>query len=325
MQQLFPFQDGETVQLPAEGSWPDSVHVLDADSGWAVNAALAAERPLLVRGEPGCGKSQLARVAAKKLGRAFIAEVVNARGESRDLQWRFDAVARLGEAQTLGRLDKIEAVREQLNPRKYLAPGALWWAFDWRGAEAQAHICAVGAVRPLTPKDWQPERGCVVLIDEIDKAETELPNGLLETLGNGAFTVPYLDAPVGRVKDVPPPLVVITTNEERELPAAFLRRCLALHLDLPDEKDELLAWLEVRGKAHFNRKVAKAVREEAAALLWDDRQTARDAGHPEPGLAEYLDLLRALARLGKGAREQNKALEQIRQFALVKHREQGMR
>ena len=79
--------------LPARGSWPASRHVFDEESADAIRMALAAERPLLVRGEPGTGKSQLARAAAEELRRLFVAEVVHSRTEPQDLQWRFDAIA----------------------------------------------------------------------------------------------------------------------------------------------------------------------------------------------------------------------------------------
>lgn len=90
------------VTLPKSGSWPESVHEFDEESHcYALMAAEAARRPLLVRGEPGIGKSQLARAAAVATGRLFQSVVVNARTECEDLQWKFDAVARLGEAQIL--------------------------------------------------------------------------------------------------------------------------------------------------------------------------------------------------------------------------------
>ena len=91
-------QAGSQVRLQAPPGLPELVHVFDEDSIQAVNAALAARRPLLVRGEPGIGKSQLARAAAKALGRVYVPFVVDARIESRDLLWHFDAVARLAEA-----------------------------------------------------------------------------------------------------------------------------------------------------------------------------------------------------------------------------------
>jgi len=312
----------ETLTLPEMGSWPEAKHVVDGDTVWALNAALAAERPLLVRGEPGCGKSQLARLAAHVLGRVLITEVIHARGEAADLQYRFDAVARLGEAQAIGTLKDVKDPRAALHPNRFLAPGPLWWAFDWVSATDQAKICDAGMTPPTPPKRWTPEHGSVLLIDEIDKAETDLPNGLLETLGNGAFHVPYRDKPVGRAKDCPPPLVVITTNEERELPAAFLRRCLVLHLGLERERDALIDWLVARGEAHHGDAVTESVQREAAELLWTDREQALRDGLPAPGQAEYLDLLRALARLGRSAKKQREALERIARFALAKNPEQ---
>ena len=318
------FEPNEVIHLPEIQSWPASVHILGEREGWALEAAYAARRPLLVRGEPGCGKSQLARVAATKMKRAFISEVVHAGAECRDLQFTFDAVARLGEAQTLGNIKEIEAIRDQLDPKKYLAPGPLWWALNWGNAAEQAELCTAGSRVPWTPDGWQPEHGCVVLIDEIDKAETDLPNGLLETLGNGAFTVPYLNASIGTPEGHAPPLVIITTNEERELPAAFLRRCLVLHIGLPNEDAALQAWLAVRGEAHFSEQVDAAVRKEAALLLCRDREEAVAEGHPPPGLAEYLDLLRALADLGEDTAGQLEVLRHIRHFTYVKHKEQPL-
>ena len=88
-------QPGDTVVLAASPTVPEPVHVWDHREIAAVNAALAAKRPLLVRGEPGIGKSQLARAAAKSLGRTFVPCVVDSRTESRDLLWHYDAVARL--------------------------------------------------------------------------------------------------------------------------------------------------------------------------------------------------------------------------------------
>ncbi len=316
---MLNIQPGHIEELPASGSWPAAVHMFEEKSIWAVKAALAAERPLLVRGEPGSGKSQLARAAARVLHRAFISEVVHARSECRDLQYHFDAVARLGEAQTLGISGQDREITRRLDPLRFLSPGALWWTFDWESAEKQFKICNTGMGRPLKPKDWEPHQGCVLLIDEIDKADADLPNGLLETLGNGAFTVPYLDEPVGLKENVPPPLVVITTNEERELPGAFLRRCMVLHLDLPDEEEELVKWLSARGEIHFGDTCSEKVRSKAAKLLWRDRQEAFKHGLQAPGQAEYLDMLRAVGRLYQTEQEQLDALEAISEFALVKH------
>jgi MoxR-like ATPase len=308
------------IPLPARGSWPASVHVFDARSAWAVRAALAAQRPLLVRGEPGAGKSQLARAAAEVLGRLFISEVVQSRSESQDLQWRFDAVARLGEAQALGAAPlSADEVRARLDPLNYLSPGPLWWVLDWRSA-ADQHARGGGCFcPPQPPPEWQPEHGCVLLIDEIDKADADLPNGLLETLGNGAFSAPWLSAPVAATPGTATPLVVITTNEERELPAAFVRRCLVLNLGLPAQEEDFLAFLEARGRVHFQERCHDEVYRQAARQLWQDRRTAETQGVTPPGQAEYLDLLRVIATLEPDLQRQVGFIATVGEFALNKH------
>ncbi|MFO1424230.1 MAG: MoxR family ATPase [Candidatus Competibacteraceae bacterium] len=284
------------IPLDRCGTWPKSVHLFDQQSADAVLAALAAERPLLVRGEPGAGKSQLARAAAQHLGRLFVSTVVHSRSEAQDLQWEYDAVARLGEAQVLASVPSELTPQERLDPRRFLIPGPLWWAFDWQSAQEQVtrySLCKANP--PDAPKGWQPNDGSVLLIDEIDKAEADLPNSLLETLGNGAFPVPWLDAPVGLRAGIPPPLVVITTNQERELPAAFLRRCMVLRLELPKEQ-ALVAWLVRRGEKHFGTDCAESVRVMVAEQLVKDRDKASQRGPHKPGQAEYLDILRALVQ-----------------------------
>lgn len=313
---LLDIAEKTVVPLSQLPGWPETVHQFDEDSVWAVRAAQAARRPLLVRGEPGTGKSQLARAAAAALGCAFIAEVVHSRTEAQDLQYHFDAVRRLGEAQACGGRSGND-ISELLAPGKYLSPGVLWWAFDWDTASRQAEQCATGGGRPEPPPEWGPAKGCVLLIDEIDKADADLPNGLLETLGNGSFTVPYTRQVIGLGADVPPPLVFITTNEERELPAAFVRRCLVLHLALPEKEADLIPWLMDRGRIHFPGAGAK-IREETARLLCQDRLPLRQQQLPAPGQAEYLDLLRALTRFSGEEREQRAALEKIGRFALKK-------
>lgn len=307
------------IPLDPCGTWPKSVHLFDQASADAVLAALAAERPLLVRGEPGMGKSQLARAAAQKLDRLFVSTVVHSRSEAQDLQWEYDAVARLGEAQVLASVPSELSPSERLDPRCFLIPGPLWWTFNWQSAQDQVTQYSLCKANPPTkPDGWQPEQGSVLLIDEIDKAEADLPNSLLETLGNGAFPVPWLDAPVGLRPGCKPPLVVITTNEERELPAAFLRRCLVLHLELP-EGDALIAWLVKLGKEHFGEDCTEDVRLLVAEQLVKDRAKARDLGRPAPGQAEYLDILRALKNArGPDETAQKALFQRIARFALDK-------
>lgn len=302
------------LPLPEIGSWPATHHVFDAQSVDAVEMAWAAERPLLLRGEPGTGKSQLARAVAQVGGRAFISEVVNARTEPQDLMWRFDAVSRLGEAQALGRTGEA---RDALDPRHFLSPGPLWWALDWTSADAQQAVARHPAAAPHAPPGWQPAHGCVLLIDEIDKADTDLPNSLLECLGNRRFAVPWVQQVVGTGVDTPPPLVILTTNEERELPAAFLRRCLVLEYVLPEP---LAPWLVERGRVHFGGSCDKAVLDKAAQLLVRDRAEARRAGVTPPGQAEYLDLLRAVVTLRADTDARLALLDTLARYAYRKQR-----
>lgn len=309
----------EPFTLLKLGSWPATRHVFDKASAYALAAAEAANRPLLIRGEPGTGKSQLARAAAVARGRLFLSVVVNARTECQDLQWQFDAVGRLGEAQTLAHVPEAD-IRQRLDPRNFLTPGPLWWVFDWNSAQSQWNACATPLEPvPSRPHGWQPAHGSVLLIDEIDKADTDLPNGLLETLGNGDFTVPYLRESVRQITDSPPPLVIFTTNEERELPAAFLRRCLVLLLQLPTDDQELTDFLCQRGRVHFQEQCSDEVYQRAAGLLLKDRKAARSQGFPVPGQAEYLDLLRAVIKMEKqGEKTQMDLLEEISPFVLQK-------
>lgn len=322
--------EGVSIELPTKGANLDAVHIFDIPSIHAVNTALASHRPLLVRGEPGVGKSQLARAAAKVLKRVFLPYAVDIQTESQDLLWRFDAVSRLAEAQVAGAFSLCagehpqhllqkhrETMRGDMAVTRFLHPGPLWWAFDWENAKVQAER-ARGTI-PSYDADADPANGCVLLIDEIDKAETDVPNGLLEALGAGQFT------PFGQTDTVcagkPLPLVVITTNEERTLPDAFLRRCMVLNMELPRDGNALKQLLVNRGARHFPQ-VAPDVLNEAACQLWKDRETAdQQSIHPLPGQAEYMDLLRALHNLRpENCDEQLKLLNQISEFALRKHK-----
>lgn len=118
-----------------------------------------------------------------------------------------------------------------------------------------------------------------------------------------------------------PPLVIITTNEERELPAAFVRRCLVLHLDLPKEDDAFIKLMVERAQLHFGDACEKALYKSAAELLLRERKRADDKGLPNrPGQAEYLDMLRALVVLGNNDRQKHTdMLNTISQFTLRKY------
>ncbi len=316
---------GHQVDLPGRGSRPHQVHVFDSDMIDAIDAALAAQRPLLVRGEPGIGKSQLARAAAKHLGRMFVCHVVDARTESNDLLWSYDAVARLADAQLAGVPGaQGKRLRKRLSVRHYLHPGPLWWAFDWNDATRQA--ASVGQSEPSQDHDPEarlhpkPSHGCVVLVDEIDKAESDVPNGLLEALGSGEFSPPGRAYAVVAEAKTPPPLVVITTNNERALPDAFLRRCLVLRLEFPDSDiNSVRRFLTERGARHFPG-AAPDVLVTAAEQLAEDRRHAREHRQlPLPGQAEYLDLVRAVTTLATDPGVQSERVTALARYTYRKH------
>lgn len=307
---------GTAAELPARDGLPATYHCHDERSLYAINAALASGRPLLVRGDPGTGKSQLPRAAAELLNRDFVWRVLDAQTQIADLFYSFDAVERLAQAQVAGALGR-EAGRspaELLDERNFVRPGPLWWGFDPASALGQqqrsARRAAAHAVPPAT------SRGAVVLLDEVDKADPSVPNGLLEALGQGTFQVPGGQVSLHGAGVLP--LIVITTNEERELPSAFLRRCLVLHLQLPRPGAGLDAWLIARGQAHFPA-LSPALCARAAALVIRDRVRAQELGLSPPGQAEYLDLLRAVRDLGKTEEERHGLLDAIADFALKKH------
>jgi MoxR-like ATPase len=283
------------LTLPAAHNFTTAGHFLGRHEIRALTAAFAAGRPLLVRGEAGSGKSQLARVAAHLMGNApLFIEVIHARFEALDLLYRFDAIERLADAQ---------AQRLNRNNDKYVKKGRMWLALE-------------SCTESTTP---------ALLIDEIDKADADIPNALLEVLGNRSFTVPPLGhrrigAGNGRL-----PLIIITTNEERELPAAFVRRCMVLNLNPPADKGRFIDWLVQRGRVHSHLAVEEPVQDALAEQVWADRETAQAAGYPKVGLAEYIDLLTVLHNLTTtlAAKERERAqhewLEQLGAFALVKH------
>lgn len=324
-------------------------HILDEDDCYALWAAYSAGRPLLIRGKPGTGKSQLAQAIAEHLGWAFVSEVIRGNTELSDLHWHFDAIGRLGEAQTgcIGSENNSEnPVQARLDPLNFLSPGAFWWAYDWKTAQDQYKRCQTHLRPAPAPPDnthqcgqtWEAGSGGVVLLlDEIDKAEPDLPNGLLETLGHYQFTVPYINhidskqASSGVKNPIRAGnsdlLVIITTNEERELPSAFVRRCFVhtLKMEASAEKiddiegvEKRYQWLIDRGRLHFADAIDDKVYLAAAQLLWRDRTAHSNTRYP-PGLAEYIDLLNALQHVNKD--EQPQRLSDISRYALQKELE----
>src|SRR6202046_1053620 len=165
----------------------------------AVNAAMVLSRPLLIKGEPGTGKTLLANEIARSLGKPFYEWHIKSTTKAQQGLYEYDAVSRLRDSQ-LG----DEKVKDIHN---YIVKGVLWQAFT--------------ADKPV-----------VLLIDEIDKADIEFPNDLLREIDRMEF---YVYETRELVKAVHRPLVFITSNNEKELPDAFLRRCFFHYIKFPDQ------------------------------------------------------------------------------------------
>lgn len=293
-------------------------HILDVEERNAINTALAINRPLLVWGEPGIGKSQLAKAIAKKLGRVFISFVTDAHTEPRDLLWSLDSVARLAEAQIQNpQKPNPEAVALE----NFISPGVLWWALNWDNAKEFSQQTGRIQMPSYETDQCDPENGVVVLIDEMDKANGSVPNGLLEALGSNRFHPQGLAEPVTASNGIRP-LIMVTTNDERSLPDAFVRRCLALHLSFPETEEEQLGFLMRRAKANFADLDEESILRPAAKMMIDDRHHADTNNlYPLPGQAEYFDLLRGMQRLQSHYSHLSAAdlMKTIQQYTYRKH------
>ena len=225
-------------------------YVATPDLTVAVNAAIALERPLLVKGEPGTGKTELARQVAGALGLPLIEWHVKSTTRAAQGLYEYDAISRLRDGQ-LGEA-RVHDVRN------YIRKGPLWRAFESDGR-------------------------LVLLIDEIDKADIEFPNDLLQELDRMEFFV-YETGETVRAKARP--IVVITSNNEKELPDAFLRRCFFHYIRFPDE-----ATLTRIVAVHFPGLKPRLVRE-ALTRFFEIRETP--GLRKKPSTSEALDWLKLL-------------------------------
>ncbi|BBG84129.1 ATPase AAA [Aeromonas hydrophila] len=216
----------------------------------AVNAAIVLEKPLLIKGEPGTGKTELAEAVARHLGTELIAWHIKSTTKAQQGLYEYDAVARLRDSQ-LGdpRVGEIS---------HYIRRGKLWQAFT---------------------ADQRP----VLLIDEIDKADIEFPNDLLQELDRMEFDVYETGE---RIKAQQRPVVIITSNNEKELPDAFLRRCFFHYIRFPDKAE-----MQDIVKLHYPD-LKESLLGEAMDLFFELREV--EGLRKKPSTSELLDWIRLL-------------------------------
>ncbi len=230
-----------------EGS---SQYVATPDLMLAVNAAIALERPLLIKGEPGTGKTMLAEEVATALGLPLLQWHIKSTTKAQQGLYEYDAVSRLRDSQLGdGRVNDIG---------NYILKGVLWQAFE-AGERA------------------------IILIDEIDKADIEFPNDLLRELDRMEF---YVYETRQLVKARQRPLVFITSNNEKELPDAFLRRCFFHYIKFPD-KETMQRIVDV----HFPG-IKQALLKEALQVFFELRDVP--GLKKKPSTSELLDWLKLL-------------------------------
>ena len=216
-----------------------------------VNVSIALGKPLVIKGEPGTGKTLLAHSIAEALNKKLLIWNVKSTTKAKDGLYVYDTVQRLNDARFKD--------KDISDIRQYIKLGKLGQAF-------------------------KAEEKLVLLIDEIDKADVEFPNDLLNELDEMSFHIPELDEEVVATQR---PIVIITSNSEKELPDAFLRRCIFHYIEFPDEE-----MMERIVKVHYPDIEMKLVKEAIKRFYWI-REV--DGLRKKPSTSELLDWIKALA------------------------------
>ena len=224
-------------------------YVTTKDLTVAVNASISLEKPLLVKGEPGTGKTELAREIAKNLNLEIIEWTIKSSTKAQQGLYEYDAVSRLRDSQIGENINDIS---------KYINKGKIWNAFETKDR-------------------------CVLLIDEIDKADIEFPNDLLQELDKMEF---YVYETSELIKANKRPIVIITSNNEKDLPEAFLRRCFFHFIQFP-EIDTLKKIIQV----HFPN-IKKSLLDSALKKFFQIREIP--GLKKKPSTSEALDWIKLL-------------------------------
>ena len=225
-------------------------YIATEDLRIAVNASISLERPLLVKGEPGTGKTVLAEEIARALDMPILTWHIKSTTKAQQGLYEYDAITRLRDSQ-LGD-EKVKDVKN------YIKKGKLWEAFE-------------------------SEKRPILLIDEIDKADIEFPNDLLQELDRMEFYVYETGETIAAEKR---PVVIITSNNEKELPDAFLRRCIFHYINFPSKKT-----MEEIVNVHFP-KIKKKLLSEALSVFFDLREVPNLKKYPST--SELIDWIKLL-------------------------------
>ena len=225
-------------------------YITTEDLEMAVNAAINLEKPLLVKGEPGTGKTELAKQVAKKLGLKLFEWNIKSTTKAHQGLYEYDAVSRLRDSQLGDK--KVNDIKN------YIKKGTIWSAFS-------------------------SKEKAVLLIDEIDKADIEFPNDLLHELDKMKFLVYETGEVVSAKKR---PIVIITSNNEKELPDAFLRRCFFHYIQFPDQET-----LSKIINVHFPD-IKKNLLQSALEVFFDIREVP--GLKKKPSTSEILDWIKLL-------------------------------
>ena len=225
----------------------------------SVNVAVALQKPLLIKGEPGTGKTMLAQAVAKSLGKKLIIWNIKSTTKAQDGLYMYDTIQRLYDGQ-----------------------------FGEDGVDDIAHYIKLGKLGEA----FESEEQVVLLIDEIDKADLEFPNDLLWELDQMEF---YIHETKRTVKAKQRPIVIITSNAEKELPDAFLRRCIFHYIDFPDEE-----LMEEIVRTHYPDVEDKLLKN--AMTVFYNIRSLRDI-RKKPSTSELIDWINALQIGGISADE----------------------